>query len=117
MRKFTYLLPAVLLLMISVGFAQNAKQANLQKEAKITKEQATATALAKVPNGTVKEAELEREHGKLVWSFDIATPGTKDISEVQVDAKTGAVVSQTKETAKHEAAEKKAEKKPGSKTP
>jgi uncharacterized membrane protein YkoI len=84
-------------------------QADLQKEAKVTKEAAEKTALAKVPNGTVKESELEREHGKLVWSFDIATPGSKDITEVQVDAKTGAVVSTHKESAKTEAVEKKKE--------
>lgn len=36
---------------------------------KITKEQAMATALAKVPGGRIKESELEREHGKLVWSL------------------------------------------------
>ncbi len=49
-------------------------QSDLQKHAKMTKEQATTIGLAKVPNGAVKEAELEKEKGKLVWSFDIATP-------------------------------------------
>jgi uncharacterized membrane protein YkoI len=112
MRKLSYLMPLILLMLMSAAFAQKAKESELQKEAKVTKEQATTTALAKVPGGTVKEAELEREHGKLVWSFDIATPGSKDITEVQVDAKTGEVVSQVKESAKHEAAEKKAEKNP-----
>jgi hypothetical protein len=33
-----------------------------------------------------------------VWSFDIATPGTAEITEVQVDAVTGRVVSVEKET-------------------
>ena len=51
------------------------------------------TALAKAPGGTVKEGELEKEKGKLIWSFDIATPDTRDITEVNVDAITGQVVS------------------------
>ena len=49
---------------------------------------AEATALAKVPGGTIVKTDLEEEDGRLVWSFDIATPGTRDITEVQVDAKT-----------------------------
>ncbi len=85
-------------------------QAKLQAEAKITKAEAEKIALAKAPNGTIKEGELEREKGKLIWSFDIATPGTKDITEVQVDAITGAVVAVDKETPAAEAKEKKGEK-------
>ncbi|HEY5163387.1 MAG TPA: PepSY domain-containing protein [Terriglobales bacterium] len=99
-----------LFLLVGVAVAQTpAKSA--KPHPKISKEEATKTALAKVPNGTVKEAELENEKGKLVWSFDIATPGSKDISEVQVDANTGEVVSVTKESPKAEAAEKKKEQK------
>jgi len=89
---------------------QADKQAKLQAEAKITKADAEQTALAKVPGGAVKEGELEKEHGKLIWSFDIATPDSKDITEVQVDAITGAVVSVAKESAADEAKEKKGEK-------
>ena len=81
------------------------------KQATVTKEAATKTALDKVPNGTIKEAELEKEHGKLVWSFDISSPDSKDITEVQVDAKTGRVVSVQKESPKAEKKEQKAEHK------
>ena len=111
MRSLHIAVPLLLLAFAMTAVAQRASQADLKKEAKITKEQATKTALAKVPGGKVKEAELEREDGNLVWSFDIATPGTKDITEVQVDAKSGQVVSQKKESAADEAAEKSAEKK------
>lgn len=81
-------------------------QAKLQAEAKISKETATQTALAHVPNGTVKESELEREHGKLIWSFDISTPGAREITEVNVDAITGQVVSTSKESPEDESKEK-----------
>ncbi len=81
-------------------------QAQLMAEAKISKETARQTALAKVPNGTLKAAELEKEKGKLQWSFDVAMPGTKDITEVNVDAMTGDVISVDKESAQGEAKEK-----------
>jgi hypothetical protein len=107
---FALLLMVLLGAMLSFGQkSQKPTQADLQKEAKISKEQAAKTALAKVPNGTIKESELEQENGKLVWSFDIAAPGAKGVTEVQVDAKTGDVVSVENESPKSEAAEKKAE--------
>ena len=81
-------------------------QAKLIAEAKISKDTAQQTALAKVPNGTVKAAEIEKEKGKLQWSFEIATPSTKDITEVNVDAITGDVISVDKESAQAEAKEK-----------
>ena len=94
-----------------VGCAtEKESEAKLQAQAKVTKTDAERIALAKVPGGTVKEGELEKEKGKLIWSFDIATPGSQDITEVAVDAVTGAVLSIEKETPKQEAKEKKGEK-------
>jgi uncharacterized membrane protein YkoI len=81
---------------------KEARQARLMAEAKISQSDAQTTALAQVPNGTIKESELEKEHGKLIWSFDIATPGTKDITEVNVDAINGTIVSKETETEKDE---------------
>jgi uncharacterized membrane protein YkoI len=84
---------------------KEAKQAKLMAEAKISKEAAQQTALAKVPNGTVKECEIEKEKGKLIWSFGFNTPDSKDITEVDVDAVTGDVISVEKESAESEAKE------------
>lgn len=75
-------------------------------EAKISKTEAQKIALARVPNGTIKEAELEKEKGKLIWSFDVATPGTKNITEVNVDAITGQIVAVDIETPEKETKEK-----------
>ena len=72
--------------------AKHETEAQLKAEAKIPEATARATALAKVPGGKVKKHELEREHGKLLYSYDIATPGKSGIDEVQVDAITGAVI-------------------------
>ena len=84
----------------------HGEQARLQAEAKVSRAEAERTALAQAPNGTVKEAELEKEKGKLIWSFDIATPGSKDITEVNVDDITGAVISVEKETPEQQRKEK-----------
>jgi hypothetical protein len=97
----------------------------LQGEAKIAEPAARATALAKVPGGHVKKFELERENGKLLYSYDIATKGKSGIDEVQVDAITGNVIgdvvhenaAKEKAEAKAEAKEAKAEKKAETKKP
>jgi len=89
---------------------KEARQAKLAAEARVSKDDAEKTALGKVPNGAIQEAEIEKEHGKLIWSFDVATPDTKDITEVNVDAITGDVVSVEKEAAESEAKEAAGEK-------
>lgn len=76
--------------------------ANLAKQARISLETARATALARVPHGEVRSEELEKEHGKLIYSFDIAVPGKAGIDEVNVSAITGKVLAKHHETAKDE---------------
>ena len=68
-------------------------KAQLQAQAKISKSDAEAIAMSKVPNGTIKESELEKENGHLQWSFDMTTPDRKDITEVNIDAITGTVLN------------------------
>src|SRR6478736_4964152 len=108
----TSTLALALLVVGIIGCATEAQeQAKLAAQAKVSRAAAEQTALNKVPGGTIKEAELEKEDGKLVWSFDITAPGDKDITEVQVDANSGAVVSVEKEKAEDEAKEKAEESK------
>jgi len=64
----------------------------LLKLAKIAPAVAMNTAQAKFPNAVMKSAEIEKEHGRLIYSFDLQQPGVKGIEEVNVDAKTGEVV-------------------------
>ena len=85
---------------------KEAKQAKLMAQAKVSRADAEKIALAKVSNGTIKEGELEKEKGKLIWSFDIATPGSPNITEVGVDAITGEVVSVETETPEQQKKEK-----------
>lgn len=90
--------------------AASESESALKAQAKVTETQARATALAKVPGGIVQSAELEKEHGKLVWSFDINEPKSPTVIEVQVDAKTGLVVSTKTESPAEQAREAKADK-------
>ncbi len=93
-----------------LGCASSKSQAELQARAKISQAEAQRIALEREPEGIVKEVELEEEHGKLVWSFDLGKPGTKDITEIHVDAITGAIVLVEQENEEQEKAEAKAEK-------
>jgi uncharacterized membrane protein YkoI len=86
-------------------------QATLMKEAKVSEATARATALAQVPNGSVKSSEIERENGKLIYSFDITVPGKTGIEEVNVNAIDGSVVGREHETPKSEKKEAAAEAK------
>jgi uncharacterized membrane protein YkoI len=63
----------------------------LLKLARITPDSATKLAQARFPNGVIKSGEIEREDGKLIYSFDIQLPGVTGIEEVNIDAMTGAV--------------------------
>lgn len=112
------ILPASLALILSAFGAANsfaagataaqAKQNSVQKKKKIGMAKAREIALARA-TGKIEESELEKENGRLVYSFDIRNDkGT--ITEVQVEAYTGEVVSVEEENAAKEAAEKKQEK-------
>jgi hypothetical protein len=88
---------------------KGATTEELAAMAKVTQADAQKTALDtfKDPSkATVKEVELEAEHGCLVYSFDIEVAGKKGIQEVQVDAGDGKVLSSKHESPKAEAAEK-----------
>ena len=86
----------------------SAEQAKLQSQAKITMDQAREIALKKA-QGEVKSSELEKESGKIVYSFDIQQPNEKKITEVQVSAIDGSIVRIRKESAANEAKEAKQE--------
>jgi hypothetical protein len=110
MRTSTLLGVLVVLLSLAAWAGEESKssQAALSKEAKITMEQAQKTALTKEA-GKIQSKEIEREKGKLIYSFDIKM--ADGLHEVNVDAMTGEVVEDTVESAAAEAKEKAADKK------
>ena len=85
--------------------------AKLKSEAKVSESDAIATAEKEVPDGKIQSAEIEREGGKLIYSFDVKSPHKSGVEEVNVDANTGTVVKKEHETAKEEKAEMKKEAK------
>lgn len=98
-----FLLIGLLAISATGVFAQNERDddndkptAEMVKQAKITMEQAKATALQKVP-GEIIQGELEMEEGKLVYSFDIKVADGK-IMEVWIDAKDGKVLRASEDT-------------------
>lgn len=100
-----------LIALLAVG--TNSQAATMHRhasQAKISMAKAKATALAKVPHGTIRSSELEREKGKLIYSFDIKVPGRSGIEEVNVDAMDGSVLAVTHEGVKAERAEAAKEK-------
>ena len=72
---------------------------------------ARAMALRTVPGATIQDGEIEREGGKLIYSFDMKVAGKTGIDEVNIDAMTSQLVSQQHETPKAEKAEAKADAK------
>lgn len=88
-----------------VVWMSNEKEGEEDSHAKVSKADAQAAALAKVPGGTIKDGELEKEQGKWIWSFDITLPGSADIKEVAVDAMTGKVLEVATETPADQAKE------------
>ena len=112
--RTTALIPLALLLSASIASAQGKKvetQAELQKEAKMTMADARAMAMREVPGARVQAGEIEREGGKLIYSFDMKVPHKSGIDEVNIDAMTGKLVSKQHESPKAEKAEAKADAK------
>jgi hypothetical protein len=98
----------------SVHLKSSTPKASLAALATISQADAERTARASLNTSaptTVTEGELEREHGCLVYSFDIRVSGKEGVEEVLIDAGTGKVLSHKHESSQHEAAESAAEKK------
>jgi uncharacterized membrane protein YkoI len=95
-------LAAVLCVVTASGLAAQQPAASTYKrdvpaallsQTRISEDSARTVALKRVPGSAVTALELEREHGLLIWSFDLAVAGKPGIEEVEVDALTGKVVS------------------------
>ena len=96
--KFKAFVPSILLAGMFAGITVGCStQASLRSQAKVSQADAEKIALGKVPGGSIKETELEKEKGRLIWSIELGTPGTKEITEVNVDALSGEIVAIEKE--------------------
>ena len=84
---------------------------SLAAQAKITETVARQRAQRKVPSGQIVAVELEREHGRLQYSYDMKVAGRSGVTEVNVDAVTGAIIGVQHEGAATEASERAQEAK------
>lgn len=109
--KYASLVAAIAAIVVAVPAAQAQGKYkrdipdSLAKHTKIAERVAAATAQKRVPKGTIDGVELERENGKLMYSYDIKVPGKSGIDEVNVDALTGKVIGYSHESAAAEAKE------------
>lgn len=96
------LLVAVGTLAVAGGAYADEKEkkgkAEMAAAAKVTIDQAIKTATEKIA-GKVIEAELEKEHKKLVWEVEVVTAENR-VMEVHIDADTGDVIDVEEEHAK-----------------
>ena len=69
------------------------EERGLLAQATVKPDSAMQIARARIPNGRITKAEIENENGKLVYSFILKVTGKAGVEEVNVDAKTGAVVA------------------------
>ena len=90
------------------GMEEKCDIADLVKDAKVTIDQAIKTALEAAP-GTAVEAELEKKHDKTVWEVEVfGADGA--MTEVHIDAATGAVIDKEPKHQKHGKKEKRDKK-------
>jgi hypothetical protein len=92
-----------------------ATDEELARLATVSRTDAERIAVAKIQRHvavSVISAELETEHGCLLWSFDLRLAGSSGIREVQLDAGDGRILSVKREINQQEAVETKGEIKP-----
>ena len=66
--------------------------------AAINRDKAEEIALRQVPGALIAGGSIEKQNGRLVWSFDLSKPGSRNFTEVTIDADTGRVLAVRLET-------------------
>jgi len=98
MKTFTAVAAlAALITVVGVAQAQRPRYKRevpprLLRQTKVSEDSALKVAQGRIPSGTVKALELENEGERLVWSFEFTVPNQQGTYEVNVDAKSGAIV-------------------------
>ena len=86
------LIPSLLCGFLAGCASEQEMKGGLEAKAKITRPEAEKIALSRVPGGTISQGTITEELGRLVWAFNITTPGTTGNTRLVVDATTGTVV-------------------------
>jgi uncharacterized membrane protein YkoI len=89
-------LPASAAERCSIHPAKGLSGSQLAALAQVTQAEAEKTAVAKFggkEDVSIVGAELESEHGCLIWTFDLRIAGKSGVQEVHIDAGNGNVLS------------------------
>lgn len=78
----------------------------LAREARVSEDSARAVAARRVPLGTLRAVELERERGRLIYSMEFTVPRRTGTDEVTIDASTGATLGVEHESPEQERKER-----------
>lgn len=98
------------ILLASLALGAQAQRGGPSHRHRISASQASRTALAKYPGKVVGKVNLENEEGK--WQYSVNVRSRRTLREIMVDANTGKIADVEVTTAKAEAREAAAEKKP-----
>lgn len=77
---------------VGQGVVVKEDRAGLLAQATVRPEVALQTALARVPGGQLREAEIEMDRNRLVYEFEFSVQGQRGSREINVDARTGEVI-------------------------
>ena len=69
------------------------------QKSRITRDEAQHIALAQVPDGRVKSAQLQQKDGKGIWAVAIAKRGSDTATQIFVDATSGHILAGTEPAA------------------
>ena len=86
----------------AVAFSQLTDSVKEEREGLLARatysaDAARQQALAQVPGGVIVESEIEEEDGRLLYCFEIKVPGQDGVTEVEIDAVTGALIGTEQE--------------------
>lgn len=89
----TKLLLSAFFVLSTTGLASANEHSKATEHSKpsVSMEAAQKTALSQVPGGSIKEAELEKENGRLVYEFEVVDSSHR-VSKIDVDANSGDIV-------------------------
>ena len=103
MKTTLILVSTILMIPMAVVTSAHAKTSHPSTmHPRISYAKARTIASAKVPHGHIASHELEREGGRLIYSFDFRVPGKTGIDEVNVDASNDKVLAVRHEDPKAE---------------
>jgi uncharacterized membrane protein YkoI len=79
---------------IQPGIAQLEEDSpGLLAQATISDAAARAVALERFPNGQIVDAEIDEDHGRVMYKYELHIASERRTVDVDIDAKTGAIVA------------------------